>query len=258
MIKQRINPHAHSTESDGELTIEEIDMAARVKGIKQVVTDHNTVDAHRLFESDMIGAGIEVKTENGVDIIVSGSREGVIELFDEHLQPLVDPSNPIFGEINISPVELVGLAREMGHEILLPHPGTVEGATMLSIKTQEELARHDPLVESNGRMSRNMNRIAKEFARRLGLKLIAGGDSHIEGYNQYTTSYNQVKVEQDLPPEALLKTLRTKRKRHKMRVSKPSLRETLATGRQVLAKGGLKMLQMLAKYKGRQLFGTQY
>ncbi|MBT7494287.1 MAG: hypothetical protein HN666_03555, partial [Candidatus Peribacter sp.] len=179
-------------------------------------------------------------------------------LFDDHLQSLVDPENPIFGEVDISPVDLVGLAREMGHEVILPHPGTAEGATMLSVKTQEELARHDPLVESNGRMTRKINRIAKQFAKRLNLKLIAGGDSHIEGFDQYSTSYNQVKHDQILTPQQMLQTLREERKRHKMQVSKPSFRESLATGRQVLAKGGLKMLQMFAKYKRRQLFGTQY
>jgi|GEM_PF-1804486 predicted metal-dependent phosphoesterase TrpH len=258
MIKQRFNPHAHSTASDGELTIEQIDTIARLTDTKQIVTDHNTVDAHRRFSSDRIGGGIEVKTKNGVDILVCGPRNKIIGLFDDHLQSLVDPQNPIFGEINISPVELVGLAREMDLEVILPHPATAEGTTMLSLKTQEELARHDPLVESNGRMTRRINKTAKQYARQYGLKLIAGGDSHIEGYDQYTTSFNQVKHNEILTPEEMLTKLRQEHKRHKMRVSKPSFRESLATGKQVLAKGGLKMLQMFAKYKGRQLFGTQY
>jgi len=255
MIKQRLNPHAHSTASDGELSIEQIEEIAKRRTTKIIVTDHNSVEAHREFTSQMIGAGIEVKTQEGVDILVCGRRTEILQLFDQELEQRVDPNNPIFGEMNISAVKLVGLAREMGHEVILPHPGTLEGVTMLSQGDQKELARHDPLVELNGRMTWRINRIAKGFAKQLGLKLIAGGDSHIEGYDQYASTQNTLKDDRDLAPEDILTKLRLERKRHRMRVSRPGFRESIATGKQVLKAGGLKVLQMLAKYKGKYLFG---
>ncbi|PIR54337.1 hypothetical protein COU75_01360 [Candidatus Peregrinibacteria bacterium CG10_big_fil_rev_8_21_14_0_10_42_8] len=255
MHAYRLNPHAHSIHSDGESSMEEIDTIARENSTHIFVTDHNTVDGHRGFVSEMIGAGIEVKTNTGVDILVCGNRTNILSLFDDELEHRLDPRNPIYGEVDISAIDLVGLAKEMGHEVILPHIGTSEGMLMLPKNEQEEVARNKVFVEYNGRIGRGINRLAKRFAQKFKLPTIAGGDSHIRAYDQYTSTHTKVRSKETLTPIEMLQTLR-KRKGSGMRISTPGMMESLATGKQILKAGGMKMLQMVAKYKRKQIFGT--
>lgn len=255
MVKYRLNPHAHSVHSDGECSMEEIDSIALQNNTHIFVTDHNTVDGHRDFESPMIGAGFEAKVDSGIDILVLGEREEILELFYQEIESRLDPTNPTYGEISISATELVGLAREMGHEIILPHIGTSEGALMLPADDQQELARKRVLVEYNGRIGKGLNRLAKRFAQKFKLPTIAGGDSHISAYDQYTSTHTKLRSREKLTPIEILRKLRRK-KNSGMRISTPGVMESLATGKQILKAGGMKMLQMVAKYKRKQLFGT--
>ena len=232
--------------------MEEIDEIAHTKNTYIFVTDHNTVEGHREYRSDKIGAGIEVTTKSGVDIIICGNHQDILALFDNELDGLQDPTNPLYGEMDISAANLVGIAKEMGHEIILPHVGTVQGALMLPEKEQEELARKDVLVEYNGRLPRKMNKWAKAFAKKFRLKPIAGGDSHIRAFNQYTSTNSSIKSDKNLSPIEALRMIH-KKKRHSMRISTPGILESIATGKQVLKAGGMKILQMAAKYKQRQI-----
>lgn len=235
--------------------MEEIDKIAHEKNTHIIVTDHNTVNGHRDFKSPMIGAGVEIKTNSGVDILVCGEREKILELFYQELESRLDPSNPIFGEMDISATELVGLAREMNHEVILPHIGTSEGALMLPKNEQEELVRKKVLVEYNGRIGKGINRLAKRFAQKFRLATIAGGDSHISAYDQYTSTYTKIRSKVELTPIEMLQRVKERRGAG-MRISAPGIMESLATGKQILKAGGMKMLQMFAKCKRRQLFGT--
>lgn len=255
MITYRLNPHAHSSYSDGESSMEEIDAIAHANNTHIFVTDHNTVDGHRDFVSRMIGAGLEVKTNTGVDILICGEREEILSLFNNEIEHRLDPDNPIYGEVDISVIELIGLAKEMGHEIILPHIGTAEGVLMLPENEQEEVARKRVFVEYNGRIGRSINKLAKSFAKKFKLPTIAGGDSHIRAYHQYTSTHTKLRSKDELTPIEMLQTLK-KRKGSGMRISTPGIMESLATGKQILKAGGMKMLQMVAKYKRKQIFGT--
>ena len=255
MIKYRLNPHAHSNHSDGELGIEEIGNIAHDKNTHIFVTDHNNVDAHRDFEHSMIGAGVEIKDESGIDVLILGIKDDILTLFDEEIEHRLDPHNPIYGTVNISATELTGIAEEMGHTIILPHVGTAEGALMLPENEQEELARKKVLVEYNGRIGKGINRLAKRFAQKFKLPTIAGGDSHISAYDQYTSTYTKIRSKVELTPIEMLQRVKERRGAG-MRISAPGIMESLATEKQILKAGGMKMLQMVAKCKRKQLFGT--
>jgi predicted metal-dependent phosphoesterase TrpH len=254
-MKYRLNPHAHSIHSDGECDMKEIDSIATQNNTHIFVTDHNNVDGHREFTSSMIGTGVEIKVDSGVDILVCGEREEILKLFDQEIEHLLDPSNPIYGTVNISATELTGIAEEMGHTIILPHIGTAEGALILPSDEQEELARKRVLVEYNGRIRKGLNRLAKRFAQKFKLPTVAGGDSHISAYDQYTSTHTKLRSKEKLTPIEMLRKLQRK-KGSGMRISTPGMMESLATGKQILKAGGMKMLQMVAKCKRKQLFGT--
>jgi predicted metal-dependent phosphoesterase TrpH len=255
MIKYRVNPHAHSIHSDGDSTMEQINDIAHNKKTHIFVTDHNNVDGHKDFESPLIGAGVEVKVDSGVDILICGEREGILMLFEQEIEHLLDPNNPIYGTVNISATELTGIAEEMGHTIILPHIGTAEGALILPENEQAELARKRVLVEYNGRIGKGINRLAKRFAQKFRLATIAGGDSHISAYDQYTSTYTKIRSKEELTSAEMLQRLK-KRKGAGMRISAPGIMESLATGKQILKAGGMKMLQIVARCKRKQLFGT--
>lgn len=253
MVNTRLNPHAHSIHSDGEVDMETMNAIGIAKGVHIIGSDHNNVDGHRGETFSHVGAGVELKSSSGVDVVLAGNQRDVVQLFDDVFAPKLNPRNPVFGEIGMPTYRISGIGMEAGLEPIIVHPGTCEGAGVLSRKEQAEIAKQGPLVEINGRLGDNPNAYASHYARHFRQTIIAGGDSHIMANDQYTSTFNEVDVDEDMAPHEILRHIRLNQGGHKMQVSRPKLREALATARQVLKSGGRKVAAAFAKCLTRRM-----
>lgn len=254
----KFNAHSHSTESDGELTIKQIDDIAKEWGGIIGVTDHNTIAAHEKFESPNIVSGIEAKVRRedyGIDLLLYHSREKLITFCHEVIYPKRNP-NPraaITGPTRLALFELLDAATDAGCTIVIPHYYHVEGLSVLPKEIQETIAKkYSPIVEFNGRLRRWWNYKAWLFAhaayyknkkplllpRRKPLPVIATGDSHLRGH--YTSSYTEVPLRPNVEPTAsnLFEAIRRYNRHCKRRLEDPSTADTVATAYHVMKKSG--------------------
>ena len=59
-LSGKVNLHIHSTYSDGKASFEEIIKQAKAKGYKLIsITDHNTIEGHKIFKDDILIPGVE-------------------------------------------------------------------------------------------------------------------------------------------------------------------------------------------------------
>lgn len=59
-LSGKVNLHIHSTFSDGKAEFKDIIEFAKSKGYKQIsITDHNTVEGHKLYQDDILITGVE-------------------------------------------------------------------------------------------------------------------------------------------------------------------------------------------------------
>ena len=59
-LSGKVNLHIHSTFSDGKAEFKDILEFAKSKGYKQIsITDHNTVEGHKLYQDDILITGVE-------------------------------------------------------------------------------------------------------------------------------------------------------------------------------------------------------
>ena len=211
-VTHNVNVHAHSVESDGTLTIKEIDQIAKEWGGIIAVTDHNTARAHELFSSTNILPGIEVKTAEadcGVDVLLYNTREKLLTFCDRIIYPARLDSNPLYGPTRLRLRKLLDKAVDYECDIVIPHYHHVEGLAVLPHKEQLYIAKNYPItVELNGRLSKSANRHAHLFAFLTRKSLIASADSHLPAH--YISTYTTIPLPHSHSPTSrnLFRSLR--------------------------------------------------
>lgn len=255
----KFNAHSHSTESDGELTIEEIDKIAREWGGIIAVTDHNTGKAHEKFASHYIAPGIEVKVRRedyGIDFLLYQEREKFLTFCENVIYPKrkKNPKTAIMGTTAFKVFDLLDEATEAHCDYVVAHYYSAEGLSVLPKEVQELIAtKYAPIVELNGRLRRWWNYKAWLFAhaayyknkkplllpRRKPLPVIATGDSHLLGH--YTSSYTKVPLHPDTDPTVtnLFKAIRRYNRHCKRVLENPSTADMVATAYHIVKKGGM-------------------
>ena len=59
-LTNRVNLHIHTTFSDGKAEFRDILLSAKKRGYKLIsVTDHNTVEGHKIYQDDILISGVE-------------------------------------------------------------------------------------------------------------------------------------------------------------------------------------------------------
>ncbi|MFQ6095579.1 MAG: CehA/McbA family metallohydrolase, partial [Candidatus Bathyarchaeia archaeon] len=162
LVRLKIDMHVHTNYSDSKGTVEEVIKMAENNGLNGIaITDHNTLEGAKVameMRSNLIVIpGEEVETEKG-DILALGIKEAI-------------PANlPI--------EEAIHRVHLQGGLVFIPHPtipffGKLKESDMrrLPIDGLEVFSAISPFA--NHYASKNM-----DIAKRLGLPMIAGSDSH--------------------------------------------------------------------------------
>lgn len=247
-----INLHAHSTASDGELDIEAIAALAERENLYVAVTDHNTTDAHRVFRHERILPGIEVTAEDAaVDVVFVGDDAESVVAFDvECVREYRDPASQ-FLPIRREMADVLADANRFGLRAIIPHYAHHDGISLLEEEKQEEILRHQVLIELNGQLSERRNDAARSLAERTGHPLVATDDSHCR--EQYARTLTGIALDPRYPvnASAIWKALRESRHSPVFKIRPPKPREILRTVRQVARSIGLVTLGKMALKKLR-------
>jgi predicted metal-dependent phosphoesterase TrpH len=149
------------------------------------VTDHNTIEGYAkvremasAYPDVLVIPGIEVGTPLG-DLILLGVEE--------------NPSRSLGVE------ELIGFAKGRGGVVVVPHPYREFG---LGTATRQYAV--DAIETLNGNASPQVNRLAQNLAKELGLPGVAGSDAH--NVDELWTVYNEIQAPLDI--DAILGAIR--------------------------------------------------
>lgn len=234
--------HAHSTASDGEKTPEELKTWAEENKILLAITDHNSVDAHRRVESPNILPGVEICFgASYVDILFYGERGALIEFFEKTVEPLRDPVRPCFTPVPLAVIPTMELALEAGLHIAIPHYAMPAGIVQLDADARARIGRMPVLVELNGHLSHARNERAVSYAQAFDLPIIAADDTHS---GDYARTLTHVPLPEAMAPTVgnLVAAIREAPQALRREIREPTLRETLATLRQIRKAIGVKTL----------------
>jgi predicted metal-dependent phosphoesterase TrpH len=182
-----VDTHVHTRYSDGIAGIPRIERHCRNRGMGVAVTDHNEIRGSvELFDRERVPVipGIEVGTEEGIDLLVYFARaESLEEFYRAAVEPYLRTRFMVRSWIQTA--KCLQAAKEMDAYISLAHPFALGRK---SIDYQHD-RRGKPFVRAvmeavdaielhNGGVHRQANARAKTYAVTAGKRLTVGSDSH--------------------------------------------------------------------------------
>ena len=182
-----VDTHVHTRYSDGMAGIPRIERHCGNRGIGLAVTDHNEIrGAAEACERERVPVipGIEVGTEEGVDLLVYFASPAVLEdFYRDAVEPFLRTRFMVRSWIRSE--RCLGVAREMGAFVSLAHPFALGRKSL----EYQHGRRGKPYVQSlmdavdaielyNGGVHRQANLRASEYAAVAGKRLTVGSDSH--------------------------------------------------------------------------------
>ncbi len=182
-----IDTHVHTTYSDGFAGVPRIERYCRDRGMGIAVTDHNEIRGSTSMaerEQVPILPGIEVGTEEGIDLLVYFSSPGLLEEFYvDAVEPFLRTRFMVRSWIQAE--RCLQVAREMGAYISLAHPFALGRKSL----DYQQGRRGMPFVETvmngvdaielhNGGVHKQANLKAKAYSETCGKRLTVGSDSH--------------------------------------------------------------------------------
>jgi predicted metal-dependent phosphoesterase TrpH len=182
-----VDTHVHTRYSDGTAGIPRIERHCRDRGLGLAVTDHNEIrGAVHLFEREQVPAipGIEVGTEEGVDLLVYFKSAPLLEEFYiAAVEPFLRTRFMVRSWIRA--LHCLPAAKEMGGYISLAHPFALGRKSL----EYQHGRRGKPFVATimdgvdaielyNGGVHRQANLKAREYAAIAGKRLTVGSDAH--------------------------------------------------------------------------------
>ncbi len=182
-----VDTHVHTRYSDGLAGVPRIERFCRDRGLGVAVTDHNEIRGSiSMFERERVPVipGIEVGTEEGVDLLVYFAEASRLEEFYKAaIEPYLRPR--FMSRSWVCTIDCLRAANEMEAYVSLAHPFAFGRKSL----DYQHGRRGRPFVESvmravdaielyNGGIHRQANRKAKEYAVTAGKRLTVGSDSH--------------------------------------------------------------------------------
>jgi predicted metal-dependent phosphoesterase TrpH len=182
-----VDTHVHTHYSDGTAGVKRIERYCRRRGMGLAITDHNEIrGSTSLCEREQMPVlpGIEVGTEEGIDLLVYFSAPDALEHFYiDAVEPFLRTRFMVRSWIRSE--RCLAVAREMDGYISLAHPFAL-GRKSLDYQhgrhgksfVETVLDGVDAIELHNGGVHRQANLKAKAYAETCGKRLTVGSDSH--------------------------------------------------------------------------------
>ncbi len=182
-----VDTHVHTHYSDGTAGVPRIERFCRNRGMGLAVTDHNEIHGSTsLYERERVPVlpGIEVGTEEGVDLLVYfATAEALEEFYIDAVEPFLRTRFMVRSWIRSA--RCLAVAREMSGYVSLAHPFALGRKSL-----DYQHGRHgrtfvdtimdgvDAIELHNGGVHRRANLKAQSYAETCGKRLTVGSDSH--------------------------------------------------------------------------------
>jgi predicted metal-dependent phosphoesterase TrpH len=211
-----VDTHVHTRYSDGLAGVARIERHCRNRVFGLAVTDHNEIrGAVSLYDRKRVPVipGIEVGTEEGVDLLVYFATASALEEFYiSAVEPYLRHRFMVRSWIRAE--NCLQAARELGGYISLAHPFAL-GRKSLDYQhgrrgrsfVEVIMDGVDAIELHNGGVHRQANRKAKTYAATAGKRLTVGSDSHRLGTIGSSGTY--LSTARGNTPEALFHSLTT-------------------------------------------------
>ena len=182
-----VDTHVHTHYSDGLAGVPRIERFCQTHGLGVAVTDHNEIRGSTImFERERVPVipGVEVGTEEGVDLLVYFSTaDRLEEFYKEAIEPYLRAR--FMSRSWVQTLDCLQTAKEMGAYVSLAHPFAF-GRKSLDYQhgrrgqtfVESVMRAVDAIELYNGGIHRQANRKAKEYALTAGKRLTVGSDSH--------------------------------------------------------------------------------
>ncbi len=257
-----LNPHNHTTDSDGAHDLSRVAGFAAEHGVNIAVTEHN-LPPRRLAPG--LVAGMEVLTKEGVDVVVLGALAKVRRLFEERVRPGLKRRNPQYRPVDVPVAALLEAVEAHGLWASHPHYATVEGLSMLSPDAQRavlETARGRTFVELNALVGARARQLAEELAQEWDVPLLTSGDTHL-GEHQHVGNFSSVPASavdegEGALAERLLKAMHARTDRSDDRLLEPGWGEKLLIGANVAKANGPRVIGLYAAKAAGRMLGILY
>ena len=209
-----VDTHVHTRYSDGIAGVKRIERHCRNRVLGVAVTDHNEIrGAISLYERERVPVipGIEVGTEEGVDLLVYfASASALEEFYIGAVEPYLRHRFMVRSWIRAE--HCLRTARELGGYVSLAHPFAL-GRKSLDYQhgrrgksfVQIILDGVDAIELHNGGVHRQANLKAKTYAATAGKRLTVGSDSHRLGTIGSSGTYLSTAL--GITPQALFQAL---------------------------------------------------
>jgi len=157
----KIDMHIHSQESlDCELSLTEIIKQGKKRGLDGVaITDHNKITIKKIIRKKgfIFIPGAEIKTNLG-EILAYNIKK-------------IPKTNDFF--------KVIKQLKKQKCIIAIPHPfDSLRKESINNIQILEKIKKEIDFIEINGRSLPLFNNWAENFAKKFGIKIIAGSDAH--------------------------------------------------------------------------------
>jgi predicted metal-dependent phosphoesterase TrpH len=182
-----VDTHVHTHYSDGLAGIPRIERFCRDRGMGIAVTDHNEIrGSTSLYERERapVLPGIEVGTEEGVDLLVYfATADALEEFYLDAVEPFLRTRFMVRSWIQSE--RCLQVAKEMDGYVSLAHPFAL-GRKSLDYQhgrrgkpfVQTIMDGVDAIELHNGGVHKKANFKAQLYAQRCGKRLTVGSDSH--------------------------------------------------------------------------------
>ncbi len=186
-MEMLLDTHVHTHYSDGTAGVPRIERYCLDKGMGLAVTDHNEIrGAVQLFERERLPAipGIEVGTEEGVDLLVYFESASLLEEFHRTaVEPFLRSRFMVRSWVRA--LHCLQAAKEMGGYVSLAHPFALGRKSLDYQHGRHGKSFVETVMESvdaielyNGGVHRQANLRAGEYAAIAGKRLTVGSDAH--------------------------------------------------------------------------------
>ncbi len=182
-----VDTHVHTRYSDGLAGVPRIERFCSNRGLGVAVTDHNEIrGSTSVYERERVPVipGIEVGTEEGVDLLVYFSTaERLEEFYKVAIEPFL--RRRFMSRSWVRTIDCLRTAKDMEAYVSLAHPFAFGRKSL----DYQHGRRGRPFVETvmqavdaielyNGGIHRQANLKAKKYALTAGKRLTVGSDSH--------------------------------------------------------------------------------
>jgi len=206
-----LDPHCHTSLSDGNNTAEEMLVYAEKNNFKIIFTDHNNIRAIQKNPNKNLVPAVEVTSINFNDFLLYFYNLSELEeFFNSQVKENIIYNNGFnFNRTKLTEQDILLAKEKFNCKIVLPHPFTKKPKTSYNFfeENLSLLKKIDAVETHNSLMKKSINDISKNWAEKNNMPQTNGSDAH-----NLKVLGNSLVVMEDFSVDSFLDNINKKKK----------------------------------------------